>query len=281
MTDAAVLPNIFDYMDYRLFLKDQLEYLQSRDRKFSQRWVAKRAGFKAPQLLSMIVQGHRNLTRDKITDLGEALKLNPREQEYFAIVVELATCDGREAQERLVNRIQTGFRDGLFRTIDDDGAELFRDWYYPALREMVTLKGATADAQWMAEQLGVSPSTVQEALDVLIGKGFLHASGKGKLERAHPSIGTQNKIFPMLLGSWHMKMLERAFMALRLPRHKRYFEGYTFAMPKRLMPELKELTQRFIREVDTLVEAQQDRDEVCHLHIELFPLTRWQDSPAD
>ena len=59
MTDAAVLPNIFDYMDYRLFLKDQLEYLQSRDRKFSQRWVAKRAGFKAPQLLSMIVQGHR------------------------------------------------------------------------------------------------------------------------------------------------------------------------------------------------------------------------------
>src|SRR3954463_6813483 len=125
--EPGTAPDILDYMDYRLFLKERLEHLQGVDRKFSQRWVAKRAGFKSPQLLSMIMQGHRNLTKDKAVDLGKALKMSDRETEYFHLLIDLAECTNHGAQKTLLERLQASFKDGLFASIPDDGIEIFRD----------------------------------------------------------------------------------------------------------------------------------------------------------
>ena len=254
-----------------------MAHLAAVDRKFSQRWVARRAGFKSPQLLSMILAGQRNLTREKALDVAKALKLSRLETEYFELLVDLASAEGHAAQTALLRRLQTSFRDGLFAAIPDDGVEIFRDWYYPAVREIVTLQGAEPTPAWIAGRLGIGEAEAAEALATLIAKGFLKDAGDGRLTRATPSVRTaRNKIYPMLLGSWHLKMLEQAFGALRLPRDRRHFEGLTFAIPRRQFPQLKEMVQRFFREVDALVEEGQDgREEVCHLHVELFPLTRW------
>src|SRR5262245_41255421 len=106
-------PEILNYLDYRQFLKDRLEHLQSVNTKFSQRWVAKRAGFKSPQLLSMIITGQRNLTKDKGTELAQALKLDARETEYFLLIIELAHTETQSAQKILLDRIKTSFHSGL------------------------------------------------------------------------------------------------------------------------------------------------------------------------
>lgn len=275
---APTLPDIMDYVDYRLFLKERLERLAAHDKKFSQRWVAKRAGFKAPQLLSMIVQGHRNLTKDKALDLARALKLSERETDYFVMLLDLADCATPEQRHALLEKINATFRDGLFSSIPDDGIEIFRDWYYPAVREIVTLKDAQPTAAWVADRLGISPEDARDALDTLVARDFLRWEGE-RLVRAEPSVRTnKNKIYPMMLASYHLKVFERAFPAVRLGRDKRHFEGLTFAVPRRKLPEVKEMIQRFFREVDTLVEAQEDgREEVCQLHVAMFPLTRWTD----
>jgi len=270
----VVAPDVLGYMDYRKYLKDRLEHLQSTDKKFSQRWVAKRAGFKSPQLLSMIVQGHRNLTRDKAVDLARALKLSDRESEYFGLIVELQDCSSQAEQKALIERIQVSFRHGQFVLISDDGVEIFRDWYYPAIREIVTLKDAQPTPGWIAERLGIPPEAAAVALETLISKGFLRWRGE-QLERSEPSVGTRNKVYPMLLGAYHMKMLERAFGAIALGRDQRHFESMTFAIPKRLMPEIKDRIVKFFCEMDMLVEGEMTgREEVCHMRLELFPLTR-------
>ena len=268
-------PDILAYMDYRSFIRDQLDYLQSCDRKFSQRWVAKRAGFKAPQLLSMIVQGHRNLTKEKIPELAAAFKLTPREIEYFQIIVALSQCDGHQEQKALLDKIQTVFKNGLFSAIDEAGAEIFRDWYYPAIREIVTLADCDHTPKWMAERLGIKVEDAEAAVETLLRLGFLRRGADGKLERSEPSVGTANeKTYPMLLNAWHLKMLERGFNAMPLASADRHFEGLTVSVPKTLMPRLRESIERFFRELDVFVESQDVRDEVYHLQLALFPLTK-------
>jgi uncharacterized protein (TIGR02147 family) len=225
----------------------------------------------------LTVQGQRNLTRDKAPDLARALKLDDRESEYFQLLVELTETTGHAAQRALLQKIESTFKDGLFSSIPDDGIEIFRDWYYPAIREIVTLTDAQPTSAWIAARLGIEVEQVEEALDVLVARGYLKDEG-GQLVRAEPSVRTsRNKVYPMMLGAYHMKMLEQAFAALSLTRDRRHFEGLTFALPRRLMPQIKEMIQRFFREVDMLVEAQEGREEVCHLRVELFPLTRWTD----
>lgn len=269
-------PDILAYMDYRAFLRDQLEYLQTTNQKFSQRWVAKRAGFKAPQLLSMIVRGHRNLTKEKVPDLAAALKLDAREIEYLHIIVELSQCLGHQEQKALLEKIQTVFRGGLFAPIDDAGVEIFRDWYYPAIREIVTLKGAEHTPEWVAARLGITTGEAADAIGTLVNLGFLRRLPDGILERSEPSVGTTSgKAYPMLFNSWHLKMVERAFSAMSVPHDRRHFEGLTVAIPKKLMPQLSQMIERFFREVDVFVESQPEREEVMHLHLALYPLTKW------
>jgi len=279
---AEKVPAILDYVDYRLFLKDRLEHLALLDRKYSQRWVARRAGFKSPQLLSMIIQGHRNLTREKAVDLARALKLDEREAEYFLLILELAECTSREARAALLEKIQTVFRDGLFAAIPDDGIEIFRDWYYPAVREIVATEGARPDPSWIAARLGIADAEAAAAIETLVAKGYLKREDDGRLVRAQPSVRTaRNKIYPIMLASYHVKVLNRAVAGIGLPRDRRHFEGLTFAIPRRLMPQVKDAIGRFFREVDAMVEGQSGREEVCQLHVELFPLTSWQDVSTD
>lgn len=272
---VPTMTEILEYLDYRNFLRDRLEQMHARDRKYSQRWVAMRAGFKSPQLLSMIVTGQRNLTKDKAIDLAKALKLEPRESEYFQLIVELASCEGRAAQQALLQKIQTSFHDGLFKAIDDSAVEIFRDWYYPAIREIVTLTACDGSAAWIAGHLGIATADAARAIDTLVAIGYLKRAGDGKLVRSEPSVRTaRNKVYPMLLGAWHMKMLEQAFRAIRLGRDKRHLEGLTFAVPLALVPAIKERIQRFFRETDAFVEGETaGRDHIYHLHIAMFPLT--------
>lgn len=272
--------DILDYMDYRAFVRERLAHLGTVDKKYSQRWVAKRAGFKSPQLLSMILQGQRNLARDKAPDLAKALKLDERESGYFQLLVELSECTTQDAQKSLMQKLQAHFKDGLFSAIEGDGVEIFREWWYPATREIVTLKDAEPTPGWIANRLGISEEQAKAALETLLARGFLKEEG-GRLVRSEPSVRTaRNKIYPMFLAAYHMKVLEQAFAAVRLGRDRRHFEGLTFAIPRALMPQIKEMIQRFFREVDMLVESQPAaREEVVHLHVELFPLTRWLDTP--
>lgn len=273
----AAPPSVYDYLDYRLFLKDRLAFLQDANKKHSQRWVAKRAGFKSPQLLSMILSGQRNLGRDKAGDLAKALKLDDAETAYFLVAVELAAADRREAQEELLAKIKIYNQSGVFAPISDEGIEIFREWYFPAVREAVALEGSKGTGEWIAERLGLTVDAVDEALDVLLDKGFLTQSGD-RLERSAPSVRTdRKKTYPLILAAYHMKVMERAYPALTLPRDRRHFEGLTFAVPRSKLPALKEMIQRFFREVDTLVEAETKREEIYHLHCELFPMTKERD----
>ena len=276
---SKAAPDILAFLDYRLFLKEQLEYLYSVDKKYSGRWVAKRAGFKSPQLLPMILAGQRNLTKDKAAELAAALKLAPREIEYMLVLVELAEATTHAAQAALLARIQTKFKEGLFAAIPDEGVEIFRKWYIPAIREIVTLKDAQSDPQWIAGRLNIALNEAQEGLDLLLSLGFLKQA-EGRLIRSEPSVRTsRHKIYPSMLGQYHMQVLERAFKSVLLGRDRRHFESLQFSMPRRLMPQLKESIQRFFREIDALVEAEPeaDREEVCLMQIGLFPLTNWSD----
>lgn len=267
-------PDILAYLDYRLFLKDRLEHLQNVNKKFSQRWVALRAGFKAPQLLSMIITGQRNLTKEKALDLAEALKLDASETEYFLLIIELAHTETQAGQQVLLERIKTAFKDGLFSMVPDDGAEIFRDWYYPAIREIVTLAECDGSTAWIAGRLGIPTPDAEEALETLLRIGFLKRLDNGRIARSEPSVGTGRNFYPMFLGAWHMKMLERAFQAITIPREQRHFDGLSFAVARRHVPTLRAAIQRFIRETDAWIEGQGEaREEVFHIHVEMFPLT--------
>lgn len=277
--DKNTLPSVLDYLDYRQFLRDRLTALQAKGARFSQRAIAKQAGFKSPQLLSMIVSGQRSLTAAMVPTLGRAIKLDERECKYFDLIVGLNQAESDEQRADILERIRVSFLNGIFKDIPDEGLEILRYWYLPALREIVAVK-KTAKVEWMADQLSLTREQVKHGLKLLLDKGYLRQDGDVYL-RSEPSIHTPDKVYPMMIANYNLQILQQAFKAHGYARDKRYFESLTFAMPKSLMPELVEVIKRFFREVDVLVESHGAREEVCQLNVQLFPLTRWQSEAGE
>src|SRR6266849_8152367 len=80
-------PDLFTYIDYRSFLKDEFAFIKSKSRRLSYRIFAKQAGFTSPNFLQMIIQGKRNLNSTHTIGAAKAFNLNKQETEFFQNLV--------------------------------------------------------------------------------------------------------------------------------------------------------------------------------------------------
>ena len=78
---------IYDYSDYRQFLKDYYESHKAVNPNFSFRYLAQKAGINSSGYYKLVIDGKRNLTRATILKTCAALKLDDREAEYFENLV--------------------------------------------------------------------------------------------------------------------------------------------------------------------------------------------------
>ncbi len=53
--------SVFEYDNYREFLRDSYEYLKAANPKYSYRYFSKSAGFKSSSVMKMIMDGKRNM----------------------------------------------------------------------------------------------------------------------------------------------------------------------------------------------------------------------------
>jgi uncharacterized protein (TIGR02147 family) len=265
-------PVILEYLDYRAYLKDKIAFLQSQNKKYSQRWIAQKAGFKAPQLISMILSGQRSLSETNAQLLAYALQLTCEEEEYLLMIVELAHADTFETQENLVNKIKVHFKNGIFQQIPLKSFEYLKHWYFPAVRELVAVKKYKGDASLIADALGIAKSEVEEALQTLHRLGLL-TSVDGHLQRSEPSVKAVDFADPIVMAQYHLQVIQKSFNAMSLPRESRHFDTLTMAVPAAMIPEIKKSIQRFIRELDMLVESYPVKDDLWQMNVQLFSLT--------
>ena len=78
--------SIYDYTDYRLYLRDYYEEQKTKNPAFSYRYFAKKAGFNSSGLYKDIVDGRTGITRSLILRFATAMKLMPKQQEYFETI---------------------------------------------------------------------------------------------------------------------------------------------------------------------------------------------------
>ncbi len=273
---ADQLPDIFQYLDYRAFLADRLRALgapAASGARFSLRNVSKRAGFKSPSFLSMVCSRKRHLSTDSIQPLARCLQLSEREQEYFELITLLGLSESEENRRLLTQKIRICFHTGLFREMIGEGNAFARAWYLPVLREICGLQELSLTAkttQDIAGQLGLTEDEVKEGFELLLQEGFLQSDESGRLRRSEPSVHNFGKTSEFVLLNYYIQLLEKSIKATTQPKDQKYFESLTLAIPRRLMPDLKEHIKRFFREIDMLAESQQDRDRVCQLNLQLF-----------
>jgi len=87
-SQTKVQVNLFEYTDYRQFLRDWFVLVKKSDSRFSYRYIARLAGFKSPNFFKLVSEGQRNLTIESAVKLAKAVKLTQVETDFFLLLME-------------------------------------------------------------------------------------------------------------------------------------------------------------------------------------------------
>jgi len=106
------LVRVFDYLDYREYLREVYARNKAVNKSFSCRFVATRVGFKSASFFSQILHGRSELTPSMAYRFAMFLKLGIRETDYLETLVLYARAEGVAERRRYLERLAS-FRDGF------------------------------------------------------------------------------------------------------------------------------------------------------------------------
>jgi uncharacterized protein (TIGR02147 family) len=266
---------IFEYSDYRKYLKDVYLYNKSLNPKYSYRYFARAAGYSSASALLEVINGKKNLSIEGSEKFAKALKLNQSQAHFFKTLVLFNQC--LKGEERImyakeINRLKLNNK--IF-SLEEIQYKLFERWYYTAIIEMVTFPGFSEDPRWIAKHVvpTITPQQAKSAVSELLKLGLLRRDENNKLVQGMANVTTPDEVSSTYVANWHRECMQKAAESLdTMPREKRDISGVYFSLAQENIKAIKELLHKFRRDILELASQEQVRDSVYQLNLQLFPV---------
>lgn len=273
----STAPNLYEFLDFRAFLREWFEAKKAAEPRFTHRKFARLAGQRSPSFLVDVLEQRRNLTPETAAAVAQAIKLNAAETRFFLALVDLDrardTAERNAAWEQI--SASRAFREA--RPIEGDGFRYLSHWFYPAIRELAWLPEFRADPEWIAAQVQppITAAEARRALQTLLDLGLLAEDEQGHLRPVDATVATPHEVRGLAVHNYHHGMLDLAREAIeRFRSQERHFVAATVAVPDSLVPWLKDELDALQERILDRVERHQDRaDQVLQVHLHFFPLS--------
>ena len=178
-------PSIFDYTDYREFLKDNYNFSSSQNKAYSYQFIAQKLGLSKGKAHKLWNGQVKNFPKSLIVKVSEFLKLDRRETEYFNALVafnETADPDEKTIFYEQMHRVIRPTRKYELRHLQ---YTLFKEWYIPVIRELVTLVDFKEDFTKLGKMLTppIKGKQAKEAVELLSELHLIKKEGNRYVQR--------------------------------------------------------------------------------------------------
>src|SRR4051812_1939337 len=117
---------IYDYFDFREFLRDRYEAKKKENASFSYRYIAGKIGLDAGSF-SRILAGTRNLNPEMTGRLARVFGLDDQERDFFVALVLYAQAKSHEEKSQFLEKIFR-LRGVNASTLEESQYEFYREW---------------------------------------------------------------------------------------------------------------------------------------------------------
>lgn len=268
--------DIYQYLDFREFLRDFQRAKQSRNASFSVRAFLKRAGISSPSLFKQVVTGERNLTENTLAAFLGAMHLPPQEADYFRALVHFGQSRTAEEKQIHYERLRELGSHAKVRIVGEDSYAFYKHWYIPVIRELVCQQPFADDYAALAKRLrpAISASEARLAVKTLLQLGFIFSHSDGTWSQKDPLLHTGFEVHSLAVRGFNRQMVQLAGEALdRIPVAERNVTGVTMAVSPRSYEQITEEIRAFQEKILRLVESDPEADRVCQMNIMLFPVS--------
>lgn len=267
---------IYEYNNYRIFLKDTFDSIKANKPQISQRFIANKLGYKSSGAISLILSGKKNISLEKAHSFASFVGLNKEETDYFKLLVQFNQTKS-ESEEKYLLLSLAEFKNSHFATIDLDRYEFFNHWYHSVVREVIGLHPGITSAKDIS-RLVTPPITelqAQTALDLLEKLQFIRQNENGGYERAEPVVTTGKTMDSSVIKKYNHEMIrlglvdpkgtkkgDRSNSSLMLSvSEKTYFT---------MLEEMREFRKRLLH----MAQEDVDPERVYQFNFQTYPLTK-------
>ena len=267
--------NIFDYIDYRQYLKDAYDERRKESAKFSYRFIAGKVGFSSPGFFANVLSGKKDISLKLVLKFAELFRLGRKEKEYFENLLLFNKATGASEKKEYLDRL-LAMRGSKVKKVEPHQWEYFQKWHHTAVRELIALKPFKGDFRALAGMTN-PPITVQEArtsIELLERLGLIRKIADGSFERTDQAISAGDAVSQALISAYQVEAMELAKYAMdHLPSGTRNFSTLTMSVSGPTYEAMLEELRSFRRKLLEMAQESDDVDRVYQMNFHVFPIT--------
>ena len=269
--------NIFNYFDYREYLDDCYNNLKSKRRGFSYRAFSREVGVQSHNFLHRILRRERNLSEEYIPLLAGYLRLGNKEVKYFETLIAFNNAKKPSVKEKCLKQLLALRVVNEEYKIQDEKLSFFDKWYYPVVRELVTICDFQDDYSVLARSCVPHISTAQakDAVAFLLKNGFIQRGKDGRYGAVEAVIATDPEVDSAIIPKYHKATLQQCVEAVEtIKKADRNFSSSTLLVSKELYEEFKKEIYHFRKRLLSMAKECANPEMVCFTGFQLLPRSK-------
>ena len=270
--------NIFEYQNYRTYLKEYYNEQKASKKYFSYRYFSNKAGINASACLYYVIEGKRNLTKKSIDKISQAIGHSKEENEYFENLVFFNQATTISDKTLYYSRIVECRKPLDIIHVSKDRYEFYSKWHHSIVREIVTMFDFKGDFALLGRQLlpPISAGDARESIELLEKLGFIERDDNGLYHQTDALIGAKPQPQQaFIIEKFQTEMLTMAIKAYdRMARTDRMSASTTFSISKATFELFKLKTREFRKELLEIAKLDTKPQRVVQFTFNLFPMSK-------
>lgn len=269
--------SVFDYRDYRDFLKERIALLKKERRGFTYRFIAAELGLNSAGHVSQMINGTTAITPEMLKKFMDIFQIKGKERDYFTLLVQYHQTGPMNEKRELLRKIasKSGKR-GV--KVSRDQYEFYQKWYYAAIRDILDLQPFTGDYKELAQMVepAITPQEARKSIQILERLGMIIREDNGAYKATSQIVEADfAQDARVVLSGYAEEMTHRAVHALnRMEPDERSISWASFSTSKDGFQLIRDEIRLFRERIMEIVEQDHDASRVYHMNIHCFPLSK-------
>jgi uncharacterized protein (TIGR02147 family) len=269
-------PDIYQFDDFRAFLRECFDARVREEGKYSQRQFAREAGFSNPGYFNDVLKGFKPLSENAIEKMARVFGLKANEVEFLKLLTLYGQARTEERKSRVYKQILSRRNRSRFTRLNPALSRYYQDFRYALVRGAIEILDFRGDYDELAAFLeppvavGVAKALVRD----LCEWGLVDQGSDGRYRTTRSIVEPPVNLMGMsraLNSEW----LGQARESLnRIPRENRHVSTMILNISDGLHAELQEMIEKFREEVFRKVEADSGPQRIQQLTLAYVPRSR-------
>jgi len=279
MSEKHGQKKIFEYLDYREFLKDYYQQKKNANPSFSLRVFSDKIGFKAKDFISRIMNGEKNLSIQSIPKVAKGLKLGKHETSFFMGLVKFNQARSMDERNTAFEEMQEVLKVIRFAEkqylLGHCQYLIFSHWRHLTIRSLIGMFGFNGDYKTLAKQVSpkITVTEAKESVQLLEESMLIKKDAEGNYKLTDSAITTGDRTSRLALRGFHQHCLKLGADSIdRDPPDSRHISGLTLGISKESYHRIVERVNAFRKEIALIAEEDSDADKVYQMQFLLFPV---------